>query len=58
MTLNNKNEKMTKVRALVCCHAPISVKPEGDGRCQSGNPRAHGNLTVAYVPRVGILIGH
>ena len=33
-------------------NAPISVKPEGGGRA------THGNLTVAYIPRVGILIGH
>ena len=31
------------------------LKPEGGG----GGVRAtHGNLTVTYIPRVGILIGH
>ena len=33
------------------CYAPISVKPEWGGG-------AVGNLTVTYIPRVGILIGH
>ena len=34
-------------------NAPISVKPEGGGGLATD-----GNLTVAYIPRVGILIGH
>ena len=38
-------------------YAPISVKPEGRGG-GSGGRANHGNLTVAYIPRVGILIGH
>ena len=37
-----------------CYYAPISVKPEGGG----GGRATHGNLTVAYIPRVEILIGH
>ena len=35
-------------------NAPINVKPEGGG----GGQTTHKNLTVAYIPRVGILIGH
>ena len=34
-------------------NAPISVKLEG-----GGDRATHGNLTVTYIPRVGILIGH
>ena len=37
-------------------NAPISVKPEGVGG--GGGRATHGNLTVTYIPRVGILIGH
>ena len=33
-------------------NAPINVKPGGGGWA------THGNLTVACIPRVGILIGH
>ena len=36
-------------------YAPINVKPEGGG---GGGWATHGNLTVVYIPRVGILIGH
>ena len=34
-------------------NAPINVKPGG-----GGGRATHGNLTLAYIPRVGILIGH
>ena len=34
-------------------NATINVKPEG-----GGGRATHGNLTVTYIPRVGILIGH
>ena len=39
-----------------CCaiNAPTNVKPEGGG----GGRAAHRNLTMAYIPRVGILIRH
>ena len=41
---------------FTCTNATINVKPEGGG---GGVGRAtHGNLTVACIPRVGILIGH
>ena len=36
-------------------NAPINVKPERGG---GGGRSTHGNLTVACIPRVGILIGH
>ena len=36
-------------------NAPINVKPEGGG---GGGRATHGNLTVARISRVGILIGH
>ena len=36
-------------------NAPISVKPRGG---EGGGRATHGNLTVTYIPRVGILIGH
>ena len=54
------NKRVNKVMYMyVCgfwfCNAPISVKPEGGGR---GGRATHGNLTVADIPRVGILIGH
>ena len=39
---------------LTSHNAPINVKPEGGG----GVRATHGNLTVACIPRVGILIGH
>ena len=42
-----------KWKYLTSVYAPISVKPEG-----GGVGHTHGNLTVAYIPRVGILIGH
>ena len=34
-------------------NGPITVKPEG-----GGGRATHGNLTVTYIPRVAILIGH
>ena len=37
-------------------NAPINVKPGGGGG--GGGQATHGNLTVACIPRVGILIGH
>ena len=43
-------------RSFIHCsliYAPINVKPE-----RGGGLANHGNLTVAYIPRVGILIGH
>jgi len=37
----------------MACNTPISFKPEGvGGGCQA----THRNLTVTYIPRVGILI--
>ena len=47
---------MWRFHTKVLVNAPINVKPEGG---KGGGGRAtHGNLTVMYIPRVGILIGH
>ena len=47
------HEHLTRPRGVY--YAPINVKPEGGGGGVLAN---HGNLTVSYIPRVGILIGH
>ena len=47
-------ENMRSNKTLIFVYAPINVKPEGG----EGGRATHGNLIVACIPRVGILIGH
>ena len=49
------DKKRTDARAS---YAPISVKPGVGGGEGVGGRATHGSLTVAYIPRVGILVGH
>ena len=49
---------MCSLIGVIILNAPINVKPEGGGEGVSGGRATHGNLIVAYIPRVRILIGH
>ena len=46
-----------KVATLRFGNAPNNVKPRGGGMGKGGRA-THRNLTVTYIPRVGLLIGH